>query len=264
MRRAVVDLLALSMLHIGRVLARAARVFNHLAAGTLTLEGLRAGIERTWEDFNARDADVAAGLTRWEAELVERFVAREDDVLLVGSGPGRDLVALMAAGYRVTGVEPSRRAVAICRRQLERRGLTADLIEGFFEDVALPRRFNAIIFAGCCYGFMPESRRRIAALRKAAEHLAPRGRILINYMTGQAAHPMLIRLARFAATAARSDWRPEPGDVLLPMNAARPLFNYEHRFRPGELESEALAAGLRGAHHCDFPDASVIVFEAAV
>ena len=262
MRRAAVGLVALSMLHVGRLFARAARVCNHLVAGTLTLDELRAGIERTWEDFNARDADIAAGLTRWEAEMVARFVAREDDVLLVGSGPGRDLVALIGEGYRVTGVEPSRRAVAICRRQLEQRGLTADLIEGFFEDVVLPRRFGAIVFAGCCYSFIPESRRRIAALRKAAAHLAPRGRILINYMTGQPAHPTLIQLARFAATVTRSDWRPEPGDVLLPMSAARPLFNYEHRFAPGELESEALAAGLRATHHCDFPNAPVIVLEA--
>jgi SAM-dependent methyltransferase len=170
-------------------------------------------------------------------------------------------VALVGGGYHVTAVEPARRAVVTCRRQLEMRGLEADLIEGFFEDVALPRRFDVIIFSGCCYNFIPESRRRIAALRKAADHLAPRGRILLNYMTGQSGHPLLIQLARFAATVTRSDWRPERGDVLLPVGPARPLFHYEHPFGPGELEAEALAAGLRAAHHCNFPNALVMVLE---
>jgi SAM-dependent methyltransferase len=254
---------ARSLIHVGRFLARGARVFNHLAAGTLTIGELRAGIERNWEDFNARDADIAAGLTRREMEMVGRFLTRDDQVLLVGCGAGRDLVALAADGYHVTGVEPARRAVATCRRQLEMRGLTADVIEGFFEDVALPRRFDAIVFAGCCYGLIPESQRRIAALRKAVDHLTPRGRILIDYMTEPPPHPALVRVTRFAAAISGSDWRPENGDVLMAIGSGRPLFNYEHRFEPGELESEALAAGLRAADRCDAPHAPVIVFESA-
>ena len=75
---------------------------------------------------------------------------------------------MVAGGYRVTALEPARLAIATCRRQLAMRGLSAEIIEGFFEDVPLPRRFDVIIFSGCCYNFMPESRRRIAALRKAA------------------------------------------------------------------------------------------------
>ena len=261
MRKAIVGVVTFSLFQAGRFFARAARVFDHLAAGTLTVDRLRLGIERNWEDFSARDADVAAGLTRWEAEMIARFVAAGDDMLLVGSGSGRDLVALVGGGHRVTAVEPARRAVATCRRQLEMRNLTADVIEGFFEDVALPRRFDVIMFSGCCYNFIPESRRRIAALRKAADHLAPRGRILINYMTAQSGHPVLIQLARFAAAVTGSDWRPERGDVVVPVGPGRALFHYEHPFGPGELEAEALAAGLRAVHHCDFPNTPAIVLQ---
>jgi len=258
-RDAVVRLLTVTLFGVGHLFARATRVLNHLAAGTLTIRQLRVGIERTWEEFSARDIDIAAGLTRWEEEMIARFVTRDDDVLLIGSGPGRDLVALVGDGYHVTAVEPARRAIATCRRQLDMRGLSAEIIEGFFEDVALPRRFDVIIFSGCCYNFIPQSSRRIAALRKASEHLTARGRILINYMTEQSGHPMLIRLARFAATATRSDWRPERGDIVLPVDPARPLFHYEHPFKPGELEAEALAAGLRTAHRCDVPGNPVVV-----
>ena len=262
MRDVVVRLLTVTLFGVGHLFARATRVLNHLAAGTLTIRQLRVGIERTWEEFSARDIDVAAGLMAWEEEMIARFVTRDDDVLLVGSGPGRDLVALVGDGYNVTAVEPARRAIATSRRHLAMRGLSADIIEGFFEDVALPRRFDVIIFSGCCYSFIPESRRRIAALRKASEHLTARGRILINYMTESSGHPMLIRLARFAAALTRSDWRPEPGDIVLPVDPARPLFHYEHPFRPGEIESEALAAGLRTTHRCDPPGNPLVVLVA--
>jgi SAM-dependent methyltransferase len=260
--KAIVGLVTWSLFQVGRLFARATRVLNHLAAGTLTIDQLRVGIERTWEEFSARDADIAAGLTRWEQDMMARFVTRDDHVLLIGSGPGRDLVALVADGYRVTAVEPARRAIETCRRQLEMRGLSADIIEGFIEDVALPRRFDVIIFSGCCYNFIPESRRRIAALTKAAAHLAPHGRILINYMTEQAGHPMLIRLSRLSATITGSDWRPEPGDIVLPVDPVRPLFHSEHPFKPGEIESEALAAGLRIADRSDgAPGSPVIVLQ---
>jgi SAM-dependent methyltransferase len=261
MRRTLVVPVGRLLSYTSRFLARGARVFNHLAAGTLTIDELRAGIERTWQDFNDRDVDIAAGLTRWEQETVARFLTHDDRVLLVGCGTGRDFVALAADGYQVTGVEPARRSVEICRRQLEMRGLQGEVISGFFEDVALPHRFDAIIFAGCCYGLIPESRRRIAALRKAADHLTSRGRVLINFMTEAPPHPGLIRVTRFAAALSGSDWRPENGDVLMTMSPGRPLFNYEHRFGPGELESEARAAGLRAAARCEFSPAPLIVFE---
>jgi SAM-dependent methyltransferase len=262
MTRTLVAPVARLLSYAARFFARTARVFNHLAAGTSTIDDLRAGIECTWGDFNARDADIAAGLTEWEQEVVARFLSPDGQVLLVGSGTGRDLVALAARGYQVTGVEPARRAVAICRRQLAMRGLTAELIEGFFEDIALPRRFDTIVFAVCCYGMIPESRRRIAALRKAAAHLTPRGRILINYMTDAPSHPALIRLTRFAATVSGSDWRPENGDVMIAMSSNQSLFTYEHRFGSGEFEAEASAAGLRASDRFDIPRAPLVVLEA--
>jgi SAM-dependent methyltransferase len=260
-KKAVVRVATFTLFQIGRLFARATRVLNHLAAGTLTIGELRVGIERTWGEFSARDSDIAAGLTPWEQNFVARFVTRDDDVLLVGSGSGRDLVALVADGYRITAVEPARRAVATCRRQLEMRGLSADIIEGFIEDVALPRRFDVIIFAGCCYNFIPGSMRRIQALEKAAEHLTPRGRILINYMTEQSGHPMLIRLARLSAAITGSDWRPEPGDIVLPVDPRRPLFHYEHPFKPGEIEAEARAAGLRAIDRCEVSGNPVVVLQ---
>lgn len=65
MRDVVVRLLTVTLVGVGRLFARATRILNHLAAGTLTIRQLRVGIESTWEEFSARDVDVAGGLTRW-------------------------------------------------------------------------------------------------------------------------------------------------------------------------------------------------------
>ena len=145
-----------------------------MGAGTLTIRQLRVGIESTWEEFSARDVDIAAGLTRWEEEMIARFVTRDDDVLLVGSGPGRDLITLVGGGYRVTAVEPARRAIATSRCQLDKRGLSADIIEGFFEDAALLRRFDVIIFSGC-YNFIPRTPMRPDP-RRSSQACASNGR----------------------------------------------------------------------------------------
>ena len=236
-----------------QLFARVARVLHHLAAGTLRIRDLRTGIENVWERTSPSDAAIAAGLMEWEEEVVRRFVTLDDRVLLVGSGPGRDFVALAARGYRVTGVEPARRAIATARRHLAERGLSAEIVEGFFEDVPLPGRFDVIMFSYCCYSFIPGSGRRIAALRKAADHLTPSGRIVISYLTERSGHPALMRLARLSAALTGSDWQPEPGDIVHPVDSAAALYHYEHAFTTEEIEAEAHAAGLQVAYRCDFP-----------
>jgi SAM-dependent methyltransferase len=242
-----------------QLLARASRALHHLAAGTLRIADLRVGIEDVWERNSPSDAAIAAGLMDWEEEVVRRFVTLEDRVLLVGSGPGRDFVALVARGYRVTGVEPAGRAIATAHRHLADRGLSAGIVEGFFEDVPLPGRFDVIMFSFCCYSFIPASSRRIAALRKAADHLMPSGRIVISYLAEQSGHPALMRMARLSSALSGSDWRPERGDIVHPVDPAAPLYHYEHPFTPEEIDAEARAAGLRVAHRCDFPGNPVVV-----
>jgi SAM-dependent methyltransferase len=254
-----VRLVTVALFRVARLSARLHRFFNHIAAGTLRIDELRAGIKHSWERDEAGDAAIAAGLMDWEEDLVTRFVNRQDLVLLVGSGPGRDLIALIGQGYRVTGVEPARRAIGTARRHLESRGLSADIIEGFFEDVELPKPFDVIIFSFCCYSFIPESRRRIGVLRKAAAHLTDGGRILISYMVHQPGHPVWMQVARMAASVSGSDWHPERGDVLHSLDAAQPFFHYEHSFRPGEIDAEAAAAGLRVIDRFDSPDNPVVV-----
>ena len=179
--------------------------------------------------------------------LVARFVRPGEAVLIVGAGSGRDVIPLVERHCRVTGIDPAAAALGIAREVLRARQLPATLIEGFFEDVAVPGRFDVVMFSYFSYSYVPEARRRIAALRKAASCLTEGGRVLISYAPLPGSHPLLIRVARAAAAICRTDWRLEPGDhVAISGSAFR---GYTHAFADGEIEREAQAADLDVVHH---------------
>jgi SAM-dependent methyltransferase len=237
---------------LGRLFARISIVSNYLGVSTLSLAEVKEGIRRSWEGFYAREEEISSGLMDWERELMTRFIRPGAAVLLIGSGSGRDLIPLLELQCRVTAVEPAVPAVDAARRALRQRQLDATLLEGFFEDVALSGSFDVVVFSFFSYSYIPQSHRRIEALRKAAAHLVPGGHVLISYPSLPQPRQILITLARAAGRICRSDWRLEPGDLVSVQGPACP--GYAHAFRPEEIEAEAAAAGLRFAYRRDHPD----------
>ena len=143
------------------------------------------------------------------------------------------------------GPQNRRRPAAVIRR-----GLSAEIVQGYFEDVALPGVFDVIVFSFLCYGYIPESRRRIEVLRKAKTGLAPGGTILMSYVGNfQRRQSRLMDLMGRGARVLRSDWHPEPGDIVQPLLVGEARFHYEHIFIPGEVDAEIAAAGLRLLFH---------------
>jgi SAM-dependent methyltransferase len=244
---------------LGRAADRAARLLHYLGAGTLSLADLQDGIRRGWQDHYGREADVPAGLMPWEEELVARFVPSGADVLLIGCGSGRDVVALGARGCRVIGIDPSARALRTARQAVQERGVTAEFVEGFFEDVPLEGRFDAIIFSYYCYAFIPASRRRIAALRKAAALLKPGGHVIVSH-SHNARRPLAILVwsARLMGALCQTDWRLEPGDLVWDSRGAARSYSYRHVFEAGEVEREASAASLQPVFDCNSDDGRAV------
>jgi SAM-dependent methyltransferase len=247
--------------HAGRTFQRVATVCGYAAAGTLTLAELHAGIRRQWERDSACETErqLTSGLLVWERELYLRFLEPGARVFLVGCGNGRDLLALLQHGFRVAGLDLAPGAIATARRLLERHGLTADLAVGSIETAPLPDRCGAIVFAWGCYGYVPQSDRRVAMLRRASGHLAPGGRILLSYYAWQRPPRRLpIGLTRLVARVSGSDWTPEYGDHLSTDDPDGLLY-FEHRFLPGEIERETRAAGLALHYHDPADGLAVLV-----
>ncbi len=64
-------------------------------------------------------------------------------VLEPGCGSGRLVHAMAGQGYSVTGIDLNRNALDYCRNQLDKRGLSAKLIQGDMTDFTFKRPFDA-------------------------------------------------------------------------------------------------------------------------
>ena len=248
-------------LAIASVCGRAARVFEALAAGTLTRQQLRSGIAEDWGSFRQDPEEVYRGLFQWEEQVLGEVIAGSGDLLLVGCGTGRELVALASRGYRVVGLDPSVSALETAGRFLAARDLPATLIPGFFEETDVPGQFDAVIFTHRAYGLIQGRQHRVGALQKAATLLRPTGRIVVSYLQGTGSHAVLQVAARVGGRLAGSDWRVEPGDHLYATRSGG--FGFEHHFSANEFESEVADAGLTRVHAIDGPCPAVVLDIAA-
>jgi SAM-dependent methyltransferase len=232
---------------LARGLDLTARALLGMGAGTLRRHDLGWAIAQRWEDFGTTEAHVLSGLMPWEQELFTRFLKPDDEILVVGCGAGRDLIALLRAGYRAEGLEVAPGVAATARSMLRGQGLDAAVTVGAIESVALGKPYDVCIFSWFCYSYIPQRAVRLAALRAVGARLKPGGRIMVSYVPCERPPRRLpLALSRLAARLARSDWRPEPYDEIY-LEAGR--LHYEHQFRPEELEDEARAAGLRVVFH---------------
>ena len=169
----------------GRIFERAATVSFYAAAGAVRLAELQGAIQREWQESGARETDryIASGLMQWEHDFYLRFLRPDDRLLVVGCGPGRDLLALLRLGYRAEGLDAVPECTATARRILEKWGLAVPLYTGSIETISLPASFDAFIFSWFCYSYIPQAEARIHVLRKVKGRLNPGGRILISYVT---------------------------------------------------------------------------------
>jgi SAM-dependent methyltransferase len=227
------------------------RLYANVGGGALGLRDVMEGNARRFATFNDGPLEIAGGLFPVEQQVFERHIPTGSRVLLVGSGTGREIFELQDRGCDVTGLDGSRPALDVCRTRLRALGRHAELIHGFFVDAAVHGWFDAIVFSYYCYGFIPTTPRRVAALRKAVSLLVPGGRVLISYELEGRPSRVLTSLARWSGVIARSDWRVEPGDLLQrePRGLPGIRYSYEHIFTPSELAAELRSAGLVAIDH---------------
>lgn len=232
-----------------RGLQRLTRIAEHVAVATLTREQLIASAGRHWEHFNRLPIALGSELFDWERSLLDPLLAGRKRVLVVGCGSGREVMALLARGHRVDGLDIAPRAVQRARERVDAAGHTSHLVVAALEDrPALPGPYDLILFSWYCYSYIPDSRFRHRALQAAVELLGPGGRVVLSYMPERAPTTKLARVARLVAWLLRSGWRPERGDGLLVSGEAG-LVSFQHWFRPGDVVDEVMAAGLHPVSH---------------
>jgi SAM-dependent methyltransferase len=146
--------------------------------------------------FVAADAEFARGadLARLydldldgERDDVELYLAlvgrRPHSILELACGTGRIAIPLARAGHAVVGVDNDRHMLDRARRAwaaTATKGGVFELIEADLTEVRLGRRFDLIILGLNALLMLPGRAAQSAALRAAAEHLAPDGRLVID------------------------------------------------------------------------------------
>jgi 2-polyprenyl-3-methyl-5-hydroxy-6-metoxy-1,4-benzoquinol methylase len=223
----------------------AANACLSIAAGLLRRDELRAATRYHWHRVALLGSDSDAGLDLWERRLYSDLLHPGERVLLVGSGAGRDLIALAEMGFDVTGIEPVPELVELTRHQLALRGTGGTVLNGFVETLNLTARYDVVLFSIGVYAFIPNSSTRIAMLARLTQHLSPGGRIVITCTQPIDRVPSAIWLARLSAWVSRSDWIPELGDNITRDHLGKRAVKYEHLFRQGEVVRECIAAGLQ-------------------
>lgn len=99
--------------------------------------------------------------------------------LELGCGDGDPLLALLADGLDVEGVDSSGDMLARCRLRAQARGLEPVLHHQRMERLSLPRRYRAIFLAGPTFLLLGDDETALRALVALREHLHPEGRALV-------------------------------------------------------------------------------------
>jgi len=229
-------------IHGSRLLRRASNACLYLAVGLRSHDDLASDVRAQYVGFGADPDYARQGLTPFESRTLGTALPRQCRVLVIGCGPGRELIALRSQGFVVEGVDPSPESIDRARQNLLEGPEGVRLHVGRFEDVAFEGTFPGIVFSDSCYSQIQGSSRRIEALRKAARLVDVDGRVVIYYLRTDRYDPMASGLMMAGAVLARAAWRPEPGDSFSA--GVSGAVTYTHYFCDGDVAAECEAAGL--------------------
>jgi hypothetical protein len=132
------------------------------------------------------------GLFAWEQSLfAESCIPRSGRVLLAAAGGGRELRALLEAGYSVSAFEPNPRLFAGCA-QVASQHASAQVLQAAYSDLTAAvggegplaalagQRFDWVLFGWGSFTHLTERGAQIAALR-AVRALAPQAPLALSF-----------------------------------------------------------------------------------
>ena len=121
-------------------------------------------------------------LEPWEITVVERHQIRSGSMLVMGSGWGREAIALARRGLRVVGIDTSLVAVMGAQRRATEAGVPACFHQASFLDLPYkPQRFDYVLLASSMYSTIPTRSGRQAWLRVLGRQLKSGGHVILSF-----------------------------------------------------------------------------------
>lgn len=126
-------------------------------------------------------------LEPWEERVMARYVRPRGQILVLGSGVGRESLALAQSGFTVVGLDANFECLRVARQRAATIGAAAHFLQGDFS--ALPSRlgqFDAVLLCGVMYSAIPGRARRLFYLEAFRTALRPGGTIVVNFLVSLA------------------------------------------------------------------------------
>jgi SAM-dependent methyltransferase len=137
--------------------------------------------EKMVELFGRQDLTYPA-LHLDEQALLERLPTKQERLLLLGVGGGREAIPLAKMGFEVTGVDFVPEMVKKARENAARHGVR---IEGIVQDISEldmpPGTYDVAWLSAAMYSCVPTRRRRVEMLQRINKALKPGGNFICQF-----------------------------------------------------------------------------------
>lgn len=136
-------------------------------------------------------------LEPWEERTSARHMTAPGPVLVLGSGLGRESLALTQRGYCVIGLDIARAGLLIGTRRAASLNLPVTFAQADFLALPIqPASVHYILVSGVMYSAVPGRERRQAWLRSLRHCLKPGGHIILNFLIAREPESNLRRYVR--------------------------------------------------------------------
>jgi ubiquinone/menaquinone biosynthesis C-methylase UbiE len=178
---------------IGRVFERAGLLLTEMLPALLPPAALtkliRTHYDQSYDDTYARfsGAQQEWPLEQWEQDVLARHHILSGNILVLGTGIGRESIALAKRGFHVIGLDISQSALRMAAQIARTAGVPVTFVQADF--LALPARpahFDYILLPSIMYSSIPSRSWRQAWLRQLTSLLAPKGLAALQFLIDSA------------------------------------------------------------------------------
>ena len=235
---------------VGSLVYRLSSVFHGFLPALLSpaqLQGLmREHYVRLYTEAFVAEvlADQQDGLQRWEKEVLDRNRMNSGRVLVLGSGWGREAIAIAQRGVSVVGVEANAIAVRCARREAQTIGVPALFLQADLLKLPTDRGwFDCVLLTQQMYSAIAGKSQRQTWLVNLRRVLRPNGTVILSFLPER---PQASRLRTARRCMSRMLARLPGANVAYQLGDDCVGGHFLHWFQDeAEVRSELVGAGAR-------------------
>jgi hypothetical protein len=210
--------------------------------GIFNRENLYA-VDRIYYDKDKmyrNDAYNKSGLWEWEQKVIEKYFINSKNLLLIGAGGGREVLALSKLNYQVDSYECNHNLVDFANQLLTQEGFNSK-VKLIARD-ACPKtqqKYDGVIIGWGSYMLIQGKDKRIDLLKKIQQTIASQSPILLSfycYKQPSRYYHIIAQVGNLFRWLLRRDLL-DVGDDLVP--------NYVHYFTKEQIDRELKEANFK-------------------